>query len=160
MLPVTNIGMKIGTWRNITSFLVETPASPDVIRQAIVREFGSIAPEESPEKGENIEWSLDQKIISVLVSNWTADNNKTRITYVPRNIYSDRIDHNNLKFNDKMHNKIDVHLSLNTFSPSVWMQLGGLLGEMYGTGSQQYLWCMEYYEQFQLLFLDKYNLVP
>jgi len=156
MLPMANIGMKIQTWRSMTTKFGESPASIDDILTFFVREFGTVALR-SVRKGENIGWFLDQMMVSLLVTEWTEKYDRTRVKYVPRQTGIDRIDRNNWDLGSTIEDKIDSHLPLDTFIPGVWVRLNGLIRAMYGNGSRRYRWCIDYYEQFQELFISKYR---
>jgi len=52
-------------------------------------EFGDVAGREV-HKGENVGWYLDQRLVSILVSDWKRLSGPGRVKLVPRNTHTDR----------------------------------------------------------------------
>jgi len=53
-------------------------------------EFGDAAVHEV-HKGENVGWFLDQRLVSILVSDWTQQHGPGRVKFVRRNTSIDRL---------------------------------------------------------------------
>ena len=128
----------------------------DDILTAFVREFGPVVM--CPvEKGENFGWFLDQMMLSLLIAEWTQRHGAGRVKFLPRHVGVDRLDRSawGPGYKRGIANKIDAHLLENTFLPGVWAQIVPLIGDLYGKETDSYRWCMDYYDRFQKLFVDK-----
>ena len=105
----------------------------DDILTAVVRKFGPVALR-PVHKGENL---FDQMMLSLLVAEWTQWHGAGRVKLVPRQ------------------DKMATHLPVDPFLPGVWEQVVPLIRDLYGKETESYRWCMDYYDRFQKLFVDK-----
>jgi len=53
-------------------------------------EFGDVAVDEV-HKGENVGWYLDQRLISIQLSDWIRQRGRSRVMLVPRDTNTDRL---------------------------------------------------------------------
>lgn len=136
----------------------ESPRSVDDILTAVVREFGPVALR-PVHKGDNVGWFLDQMMVSLLVAEWTKRHGAGRVKFVPRDVGVDRLDRNAWGPGDNggVADKIDAHLLGNAYLPGVWAQIMPLVSQLYGFETDRYVWCTEYYDSFQKLFVAKYR---
>ena len=146
MLPMSNVGMKIKTWHQLTSRFSMSPSSVDEILTQVVREFGSIAIRPT-HKGDNIGWFLDQMLVSVFIALW-ADHHPTDVKYTSRNTFLDRIDRNSWILSQTVNDKIDAHLPSHGYRPEVWKEIVPLIGLLYGRHSKEFRFCNFYYKEF------------
>lgn len=135
----------------------QSPQSVDDILTYVVREFGPVALR-PVHKGENVGWFIDQMMISLLVTEWKNNNNNS-VKYVPRDVGVDRIDRNtwNPGGGVTVDDKIDAHLLQNAHLPGTWVQILPLLRGLFGEGSDRYVWCTVYYDNFERYFLAEYQ---
>jgi len=61
----------------------------DELVDYMTTEFGDVAGHEV-HKGENVGWYLDQRLVSILVSDWIRQHGPGRVKLVPRNTHTDR----------------------------------------------------------------------
>ena len=136
----------------------ESPRSVDDILTAVVREFGPVALR-PVHKGANVGWFLDQMMVSLLVAEWTKRHGAERVKLIPRDVGVDRLDRNAWGPGDSggIADKIDAHLLGNAYLPGVWAQIMPLVTHLYGFETDRYVWCTEYYDSFQKLFVAKYR---
>ena len=114
MLPMSNIGMRGSTWREVTSRFSFSPTNVEEIITFLLREFGSVAIQ-AVEKGENLGWYQDQRSLSILVAEWVKVH-PSSVKYVPRNVGDDRIDRSS--WNPRtLERIIDAHLLEKAFIP-------------------------------------------
>lgn len=157
MLPMANIGMTVKSWRRVTRKFEESPKTIDDILTIFVQEFGTVALRPI-HKGDNVGWYLDQMMISILVAKWIDRYGAKTVKFVPRDVGVDRIDRAGWGYGQNdIEDKVDAHLLLEAYIPGVWVRITHLLRSMYGDMSERYLWCVNYYEEFQRLFLAKYR---
>ena len=129
----------------------------DDILTAVVREFGPVALR-PVHKGENVGWFLDQMMVSLLVAEWTQRHGTARVKLIPRDVGVDRLDRaawGPAYSGSGIDDKIDAHLLANAYLPGVWAQVVPLISHLYGYETDTYHWCMDYYDSFQKLFVDK-----
>lgn len=157
MLPMANIGMTVRSWRQITRKFGDSPKTIDDILTYFVQEFGTVALR-PVQKGDNVGWYLDQMMISILISKWIKERGAKTVKFVPRDVGVDRIDRAGWSFGqNSIEDKVDAHLLLEAYIPGVWVRVTHLLRAMYGDMTKRYVWCVDYYETFQRLFLEKYR---
>lgn len=157
MLPMANIGMTVRTWRQITRKFGDSPKNIDDILTYFVQEFGTVALR-PVHKGDNVGWYLDQMMISILISKWTKEHGAKTVKFVPRDVGVDRIDRAGWSLGqNSIEEKVDAHLLLEAYVPGVWVRVTHLLRAMYGDMTERFVWCVNYYETFQHLFLEKYR---
>jgi len=123
---------------------------------AFEREFGPVAL--CPvQKGMNVGWFLDQMMVSLLIDEWTQRHGADRVKFVPRHVGLDRLDRAawGPGYLLGIANKIDSHLLENAFLPGVWAQIVPLIRDLYGKETDRYHWCLDYYDRFHELFVDK-----
>lgn len=157
MLPMANIGMTVRSWRHITRKFGDSPKTIDDILTYFVQEFGTVALR-PVHKGDNVGWYLDQMMISILISKWIKERGVKTVKFVPRDVGVDRIDRAGWSFGqNSIEDKVDAHLLLEAYIPGVWVRVTHLLRAMYGDMTKRYVWCVDYYETFQRLFLEKYR---
>ena len=157
MLPMANIGTNASTWAQLTRKFGHSPSSIDDILTYFVREFGSVALR-PVRKGDNIGWFLDQMMVSLLIANWARENSGGgRVRYTGRDVGLDRVDRAGWNPGNNIDDKIDAHLLTEAYIPGVWVRLTHILRLLFGDMSDDYLWCVKYYEHFQSLFLAKYR---
>lgn len=154
MFPMTNIGARIRTWGKLTETNGTKPANTIDILSMFHQEFGSVAVQPVV-KGENVGWYLDQQMISIRIDKYVR-HNINEVKYVPRHTRNDRIDRSNWSVKSGIKGKVDSHLLLNTFTPSVWPRVVELLKLLYGEKSAEFDFCNNYYTQFQDRFTAKY----
>ena len=130
----------------------------DDILTAVVREFGPVALR-PVHKGDNVGWFLDQMMVSLLVAEWTKRHGAGRVKFVPRDVGVDRLDRMawGPGYSGGVADKIDAHLLNHAYLPAVWVQIVPLITQLYGFETESYRWCMEYYENFQKLFVAKFR---
>lgn len=157
MLPMANVGMTVKNWRRVTRKFEESPKTIDDILTIFVQEFGTVALR-PVHKGDNVGWYLDQMMISILIAKWINERGAKTVKFIPRDVGVDRIDRAGWGYSQNdIADKVDAHLLLEAHIPGVWVRITPLLRLMYGDMSQRYLWCVDYYEEFQKLFLVKYR---
>ena len=153
MRPMSNIGMQVSTWLEVTPQFDDWRNSINHIIRYCLLQFG-------PEallpviKGENVGWFMDQRTISILLARWEQKNSRNEsVRYVPRNTRLDRIDRSNWNVqNSSLDTIFDAHLLLDGHTnPDSWSQLNHLLLLMLGDTSFGYQWAMHYYVRFQQL---------
>ena len=66
-----------------------SPTDVDELVEHTRREFGDVAVQEV-HKGENVGWFIDQRLVSILISDWTKQHGHGRVKMVPRNTTIDR----------------------------------------------------------------------
>jgi len=66
-----------------------SPSDVDELIEYTKREFGDVAVQEV-HKGENIGWFIDQRLVSILISNWMKQHGSGRVKMVPRDTRIDR----------------------------------------------------------------------
>ena len=66
-----------------------SPSDVYELVEYMTTEFGDVAVD-AVHKGENVSWYLDQRLISILVSDWIKQHGPSRVKLVPRNTDTDR----------------------------------------------------------------------
>ena len=156
MLPMANIGMNVNTWLNVTKRFKLSPRSVDEVLEYFSREFGSLA-KESVVKGENDGWYMDQRMISILISDWMKKSGDSGVHLVPRNTGLDRIDRSGWLVTS-LQGKLDSHILENIYEPKQWSRMTPLLKLMYGGESDEFQWCTQYAEDIQMILAAKKNI--
>jgi len=67
-----------------------SPSDVDELVEYMKTEFGDVAGHEVY-KGENVGWYLDQRLVSILVSDWIRQHGPDRVKLVPRRVDIDRL---------------------------------------------------------------------
>ena len=155
MLPMANIGMKVKKWLKVTKRHNFSPRSVDEVLDYFSREFGSLA-REAVVKGENDGWYMDQRMISILISEWDMKFRDSGVQYVPRNTRLDRIDRINWKVTS-LQGKLDAHILGNIYDTKQWTRMIPLLDLMYGHKSVEFKWCTQYAKDIQISLDSKKN---
>ena len=141
MLPIGNIGMRVSTWRAVVRRRGFVPVSVPEIVTYFSREFGKQATS-AIKKGENFGWYMDQHMISILITEWSArEGNANRVRYVRRHINHDRIDRGVWQ-PLTLYEKVDAHVLESAYKPEIWHRLEALLVLMYDR--QLFNWCKLY----------------
>ena len=124
--------------------------------KTFVREFGPVA-KQPVQKGENVGWFLDQMMVSLLIAEWTQRHGAERVKFLPRHVGVDRVDRSawGPSYSGGIADKIDAHLLENAYRPGVWAQIVPLIRDLYGKETDRYHWCLDYYDRFHELFVDK-----
>ena len=66
-----------------------SPSDVDELVEYMKKEFGDVVVRDV-RKGQNVGWFLDQRLISILVSDWMKQHGPGRVKMVPRNTIRDR----------------------------------------------------------------------
>lgn len=150
MIPMANIGARISTWQKLTIRNGLSPSTGYDLIEYMETEFGDVAVQEV-HKGENVGWHLDQRLITILVSDWRRQRGSDRVMLTPRNTDTDRIDRSRWNPAESIVNKIDAHLLNDAYKRSEWHRMTPLLAALHGETSQQFAWSLNYYKNFTRL---------
>ena len=158
MLPMSNIGMSISTWRNVTRNIGNYSQPVKDMVDFLTEEFGNVT-QQSIVKGKNDEWYMDQKIISILVQKWINSNveRRKKVLYLPRNTVQDRIDRNRWPREVEISKKVDAHLPNNAFMTKKWRETKPLLKLLTLNDTELYAWCIIYHKKFSETLVEVRN---
>ena len=158
MLPMSNIGMSISTWRNVTRNIGNSSQPVKDMVDFLTEEFGNVT-QQSIVKGKNDEWYMDQKIISILVQKWINSNveRRKKVLYLPRNTGQDRIDRNRWPCEVEISKKVDAHLPNNAFMTKKWRETKPLLKLLTLNDTELYAWCISYHKKFSETLVEVRN---
>ncbi len=151
LLPLGSIVADVTTWKQIMNVHGFSPRSVEEMLHYFFREFGPIALERT-KKVEYIGWYLDQRMVSLRISDWIMNNSES-VQFVPRDVGRDRID-SNYWMPYSIYSRNDVHLLPDTYKPGVWEKLRPLIRLMYSKEEEYQV--VEYREAFMRLYMRKH----
>ncbi|KAK2167863.1 hypothetical protein LSH36_23g09011 [Paralvinella palmiformis] len=141
MMPMGNIGMRVGTWRSVARRRGFVPVSVPEMITYLSREFVEQATS-AIQKGDNVGWFMDQRMISVLIAEWARrGDNAQRVKYVRRDVGRDRMDRTAWR-PITLYQMVDAHILESAYKPPIWHRLEALLVLMYD--QPLFEWCKKY----------------
>ena len=149
MLPLSNIGARIWTWRDIMfgkhrECLNLTSAA---ILEYFAEDFGSLV-YEKVHKGGNDLWYLDQHMASVRIEQWVQINNdRSIVEFGTRSIRRDRLDRSSWHPR-ALGRLMDTHLLNFLYKTDAWRKVQPVLIMLYGKGTTYFSLCQRYHEDF------------
>ena len=155
MLPMAYVGMNVKTWLEVTKRFNFSPRSVDDVLNYFSREFGPFA-RRPVVKGHNDGWNMDQRMISILISDWIKKSGYPSVHYVPRNTALDRIDRREWAVTS-LQGKLDAHILENIYESKQWARMIPLLKLMYGEESLEFQWCQQYAKDIQIILASTKN---
>ena len=150
LLPIGNIVTDINTWKEIINILDFYPRTVSEIIDYFFREFGPIALEKT-RKDEYIGWYMDQRMISMRLSDWIGKHGGSNVEFVPRDVGRDRLDVN-YWMPYSLHGKSDIHILPGAYKPGVWEKIRPLFKLMYSKNEEYEI--VEYRETFMKLYIS------
>ncbi len=146
MLPIANIGMTLSTWEAVTRRHGFIPQTPLEVLTFLKMEFGPIVLQ-GVAKGENLGWYLDQRMLSILISDWANSDplRLNRVEFRPRSVGSDRIDR--AWWNPRtIAGKADAHILEQSYLSQNWALLQPLVVQLFA--GEDYKFCQHYASEF------------
>ena len=150
LLPIGNIVTDINTWKEITNILGFCPRTVPEIIDYFFREFGLLALEKT-RKDEYVGWYMDQRMISMRLSDWMDKYGGNNVEFVPRDVGRDRLDVN-YWMPYSLHGKSDIHILPGAYKPGVWEKIRPLIKLMYSKDEEYEI--VEYREIFMKLYIS------
>ena len=121
LLPLGNIVTNVDTWKEIINVHEFFPRTVPEIIDYFFRDFGPLALERT-RKDEYIGWYMDQRMISMRLSDWMAQHGGSNVEFVPRDVGRDRLDVN-YWMPYSLHGKSDVHILPGAYKPGIWEKI-------------------------------------
>ena len=150
LLPIGNIVTDINTWKEITNILSFYPRTVPEIIDYFFREFGPLALEKT-RKDEYVGWYMDQRMISMRLSDWMDKYGGSNVQFVPRDVGRDRLDVN-YWIPYSLHGKSDIHILSGAYKPGIWEKIRPLIKLMYSKDEEYEI--VEYRETFMKLYIS------
>ncbi len=161
LIPLGNVVANVKTWRELMNVHGFFPKSVPEILDYFFRDFGPLALERT-RKDEYVGWYMDQRIISMRLDAWMAQNGGKKVQFVGRDVGRDRLDVNYwVPFS--LYGKNDIHVLPGAYKPGIWEKVRHLFRLMYSKDEEYKV--VEYREMFMKHYMDtrKYSwqvLVP
>lgn len=149
MYPMGNIGAKVKTWKELIAIgnkASHLPKTVDDIVLYLRPYFGGLI-DKRVIKGEHSQgWSMDQKLVSMLIEGRIQAHNQSSVQFVGRIGY-DRLDRSAWTIKYFSHAQ-DAHVLHNMYNVHVWRKMLPFFQELYRDSHISYRICELYFEEF------------